>query len=111
MTNSQDPMRSVELVELTESSPASLLAHAAQLLLEYGQFVISHPAAGRFCLGTLEKEAARLPMSYHEQGGGALIGLVDQEPAGFVAWRRAPGDLRQEAWELKRLWVRPEARG
>ena len=81
------------------------------MLLEYGQFVIGHPAAARFCLGTLGKEAARVPLSYREQGGGALVGLVDEVPAGFVAWRRAPGKLAEHSWELKRLWVRPAGRG
>jgi len=111
MLRLHEQLRKVELVELTDSSPAELLANARELLLEYGRFVISHPAAGRFCFGALEKEAAQLPLSYHEQGGGALVGLVDEKPAGFVAWRIAPGELAAEAWELKRLWVRLEARG
>jgi GNAT superfamily N-acetyltransferase len=62
-------------------------------------------------LGTLETEAARLPLSFLEQGGGALVGLVNESPAGFVAWRLAPGQLAEDSWELKRLWVRPEGRG
>jgi ribosomal protein S18 acetylase RimI-like enzyme len=107
----RDQMRKVELVELTESTPADLLAQARELLLEYGRFVISHPAAARFCFGALEKEAARLPLSFHDQGGGALVGLVDDNLAGFVAWRRVPGPLAADSWELKRLWVRPEGRG
>jgi len=106
-----DQMRTVELVELTESSPAELLAQARELLLEYGRFVTSQPAAARFCFGALEKEAAQLPLSYREQDGGALVGLVNDKPTGFVAWRRAPGELAAVAWELKRLWVRSEARG
>jgi GNAT superfamily N-acetyltransferase len=101
----------VQLVELTATAPAELLTQARELLLEYGQFVISQPAAARFCFGSLEKEAARLPLSFHEQGGGAMIGLVNDQPAGFVAWRRAPGKLAEDSWELKRLWVRPQGRG
>lgn len=106
-----DQVRKVELLELTETSPLDLLAQARELLLEYGRFVISQPAAARFCFGALENEAARLPLSYQELGGGALIGLLLEKPVGFVAWRRAPGELAESAWELKRLWVRPEARG
>jgi putative acetyltransferase len=101
----------VQLVELTAGSPAGLLTQARELLLEYGRFVISQPAAAQFCFGSLEKEAARLPLSFHEQGGGAMIGLVNDLPAGFVAWRSAPGSLAEDSWELKRLWVRPQGRG
>lgn len=46
-----------------------------------------------------------------EQGGGCFIAHVDQDPAGFVAWRTVPGAMERDAWELKRLWVRPVARG
>lgn len=103
--------RNLDLIELADSASPQLLADARELLLEYGRFVISQPAAARFCFGSLEKEAERLPMSFQEQGGGALVGLVEREPMGFVAWRRAPQALADHAWELKRLWVRPAARG
>ena len=103
----------VQLEELIPTSPDAWLAAARELLLEYGRFVIAQPGAARFCFGALEKEAAHLPLSYHEQGGGCLLALVNDAPAGFVAWRTltpspqiAPG-----AWEMKRLWVRPTARG
>jgi GNAT superfamily N-acetyltransferase len=33
------------------------------------------------------------------------------EPAGFIAWRTLPAAVAADAWELKRLWVRPQARG
>lgn len=111
MAGNSDPALEVHLLELTEATPPDLVAQARELLLEYGRFVISQPAAARFCFGSLEKEAARLPLSFHEQGGGAIIGLVNDQPAGFVAWRRAPGKLAEDSWELKRLWVRPQGRG
>jgi putative acetyltransferase len=101
----------VQLVELTADTSADLLTQARELLLEYGRFVISQPAAAQFCFGSLEKEAEQLPLSFHDQGGGAMIGLVNRQPAGFVAWRRAPGPLAKDSWELKRLWVRPQGRG
>jgi hypothetical protein len=86
----------VQLVELTATSPAGLLRRTREVLLEHRRFGISSPVAAQFCFGSLEKEAARLPLSFHEQGGGAMIGLVGDQPAGddqtdgFVAWRRAP---------------------
>jgi GNAT superfamily N-acetyltransferase len=89
------------------------LAQARELLLEYGRFVVAQSGAARFCFGSLEKEAARLPFSYLEQGGGCLLATVNDEPAGFVAWRAlAPSPaVIPDAWELKRLWVPPVARG
>jgi putative acetyltransferase len=103
----------VQLEELFPTSPDAWLAAARELLLEYGRFVIAQPGAARFCFGALEKEAANLPLSYHEQGGGCLLALVDHAPSGFVAWRAlAPSpQIAPGAWEMKRLWVRPEARG
>jgi len=102
--------RSFYLEEIVPSASDRTLAQARELLLEYGRFVIAQPGAARFCFGSLEKEAARLPLSYLEQGGGCLIAYVQHEPAGFVAWRTVPPTVEMQAWELKRLWVRPFAR-
>lgn len=99
------------LHEVEETASEILLAQARELLLEYGRFVVAQPGAARFCFGSLEQEAARLPHSYLEQNGGCLIAHVAGEPAGFVAWRTLPASVAPQAWELKRLWVRPVARG
>lgn len=99
------------LEELGVDSAESALAEARELLLEYGRFVIAQPGAARFCFGTLEKEAAGLPLSYRMQGGGCLMARVNEHPAGFIAWRTVPEAIAADAWELKRLWVRPIARG
>src|SRR6266568_5530528 len=104
----QTPFR---IEELTAGQPESLLAQGRELLLEYGRFVSSQPGVARFCFGSLEKEAARLPESYIEQGGGCLLAHVNGMPAGFVAWRAVPQAVAHDAWELKRLWVRREGRG
>ncbi len=50
-------------------------------------------------------------MSYIEQGGGCLLATMSQEPVGFVAWREVGPAVAADAWELKRLWVRPQGRG
>ncbi len=100
-----------EIDELTGDQSQSLLTSARELLLEYGRFVISQPGAARFCFGSLEKEAARLPLSYNEQGGGSLVAQVDGQAVGFVAWRTLPASISPDAWELKRLWVQPAGRG
>lgn len=102
---------SVSLAELTASSPEDVLAQARELLLEYGRFVIAQPGAARFCFGALEKEAAGLPFSFLNQGGGSLIARTHSQPAGFIAWRTVPSSVEPDCWELKRLWVRLAARG
>jgi GNAT superfamily N-acetyltransferase len=97
--------------ELTASHPESLVSAARELLLEYGRFVMAQPGVARFCFGSLEKEAARLPHSYIEHGGGCLVARGTAELLGLVAWRTVPASVAPDAWELKRLWVRPAGRG
>jgi GNAT superfamily N-acetyltransferase len=110
MPSSEAPATAT-ILDLTPASDAGLVAAARLLLLDYGRFVISHPAAARFCFASLEEEAANLPNSYHDIGGGSLIALIAGQPSGFVAWRPAPGPLAAHSWELKRLWVPSSARG
>lgn len=103
--------KSVVIHEIDAAAPQTEIMQARELLLEYGRFVLAQPGAAQFCFGSLEKEAERLPASYSEQGGGCLIAHGGSHPAGFVAWRALPVSVAPAAWELKRLWVRPEARG
>lgn len=103
--------RPFDLHEILTTDSEETLAQARELVLEYGRFVVSQPGAARFCFGTLEKEAEGLPLSYHAQGGGCFIAHVHGQPAGFIAWREVPEAVASNAWELKRLWVRPAARG
>jgi ribosomal protein S18 acetylase RimI-like enzyme len=103
--------RQIQLEEIFADASPYILAAARELLLEYGRFVVAQPGAARFCFGSLEKEAARLPQSYIEQSGSCIVAFVDQEPAGFIAWRALPPSVAPAAWELKRLWVRPSGRG
>jgi putative acetyltransferase len=99
------------LHEVAATDSEGTLAQARDLLLEYGRFVIAQPGAARFCFGSLEKEADGLPLSFHAQGGGCLMAHAHGQPAGFIAWRAVPEVVAPNAWELKRLWVRPVARG
>ena len=99
------------LQEIVTTDSEETLAQARDLLLEYGRFVTAQPGAARFCFGSLENEAARLPLSYIEQGGGCLMAHSHGQPAAFIAWRTVPDSIERQAWELKRLWVRPVARG
>ncbi len=110
MATSQTQSRAIEFVEFLAGSP-SAIAEARELLLEYGRFVVAQPGVARFCFGSLEKEAERLPVGYQEQGGGCLMARAGGVPAGFVAWRALDSTGKPDAWELKRLWVRSSARG
>jgi GNAT superfamily N-acetyltransferase len=103
--------RAIHLEEITADTAAETLIAARELLLEYGRFVIAHPESAGFCYGTLEQEVARLPFSYVEKQGGCLMARVDDEPTGFIGWRAVPATVATNAWEVKRLWVRPMARG
>lgn len=103
--------KQVSIKEITSATSALDLAHARELLLEYGRFVLAQPGAGRFCFGSLEREASGLPSSYLDAGGGSLMAYADTEPVGFVAWRALESSVALNACEMKRLWVRPHARG
>ena len=111
MATSEDKSQPFHLEEITVSSSLAIIAEARELLLEYGCFVIAQPGCERFCYGSLEKEAAGLPLSFNQQGGGCLLAYVLGKPAGFVAWRTLTASIATIAWELKRLWVRPSGRG
>jgi GNAT superfamily N-acetyltransferase len=103
--------RPFHLEEITATSSPDTIAQARELLLEYGRFVIAQPACVHFCYGSLEQEAAHLPLSFNKQGGGCLLAHVIGKPTGFVAWRTLPASIAPIEWELKRLWVRPSGRG
>jgi putative acetyltransferase len=111
MAYSDAAMLQIHLEEISSATSEETVAHARELLLEYGRFVLAQQGVGRFCFGSLEKEAAGLPASYREQGGGCLIAFAYDAPAGFVAWRALPTAGTPGACELKRLWVRPASRG
>lgn len=104
-------MAEIQLVELTRDSPRPAIAQARELLLDYGRFVMAQAGPAHLCFGTLEKEAAALPDFYLNQGGGSIAAHIGETPAGFVAWRALKPSVSLDAWEMKRLWVRPEARG
>jgi len=103
--------KAFRIEELGADDDPLVVSEARELLLEYGRFVIAQPGVARFCFGTLEKEAARLPQSYAEQGGGCLVAHANGQAVGLVAWRAVPDSVARDAWELKRLWVRSEGRG
>src|ERR1700743_2459891 len=111
MQQTAAPRRIITLEEIAADSSAEKLSEARALLLEYGQFILATNQVAGFCFGSLEQEAARLPLGYTERGGGCLLACVNDIAAGFVCWRDISSDVLPSAWEMKRLWVRPETRG
>ncbi len=106
-----NPDGNLVLEFLSATSSARSIQTARELLLEYGQFVARQPDIATFCYGDLEAEAAGLPHSYLDRQGGALLAYLGPAAVGFVAWRALPDPLLSHAWELKRLWIRPQGRG
>jgi GNAT superfamily N-acetyltransferase len=109
-TPGMDP-REPNILDVTSASHSNLIQQSRDLLTEYGEFLQSRPEAAHVCFGSLAQETARLPMSYEEQGGGVLLAHSHDSPVGLVAWRIVPGPSSPHSWEIKRLWVRPAARG
>jgi putative acetyltransferase len=101
----------ITLEALAWDSPPETLRAAQELLLEYGQFVVAQPGVATFRYGALQEEASGLPGSYLNQQGGALVARASKDWIGFVAWRTLPAPELAAAWEVKRLWITPAARG
>jgi len=77
------------------------LKNVREMFLEYAAWV-----SDEICFESFERELAGLPGAYGPPGGGLLVGMVDGQFAGCVAFRR----LGEKVAEMKRLYVRPAYR-
>ena len=87
---------------IVEAEGAEALALVRQLFVEYGDSLEVDLAFQGF-----DQELAGLPGAYASPGGGLLLAFDGEEPAGCVAFR----PLEPGISEMKRLYVRPSARG
>ncbi|MFN0300423.1 MAG: GNAT family N-acetyltransferase [Burkholderiales bacterium] len=95
---------------IREVSTPIELAHARELIREYAASLDTD-----LCFQGFESEMANLPGSYARPRGCLLLAWHDERPAGCVAMRELKPEVKSGAKpdvaELKRLYVRPFARG
>lgn len=90
------------MITIRQATAAEDLAEARRLFEEYAASLGVNLDFQQF-----DQELADLPGGYAPPGGCLLLGLVNGEVAGCVGVRRLEGTI----CELKRLYVRPAARG
>ncbi len=89
-------------LRIVEAQGEQEIASARGLFLEYAERL-----GIDLCFQGFDREVAELPGDYTPPAGRLLLGLVGEEVAGCVAFRRLDGG----ACEMKRLYVRPAFRG
>ena len=96
-------------VEIVQASTAAHIAAARELFLEYaGSLGFS------LCFQSFDQELAELPGKYAPPQGRLLLAFRASEAVGCVALRPLDADKTHpddHACEMKRLYVRPAARG
>jgi putative acetyltransferase len=84
------------------------MAAACNLFREYARSL--EPLGVDLCFQNFEHELATLPGDYAEPAGVLLLAYADGQPAGCGAIRPLADVDYANACEMKRLYVRPEAR-
>jgi putative acetyltransferase len=89
-------------LKIVPAASPEMLDHARTLFREYAA------ALGvDLCFQNFDRELAALPGDYAPPTGRLLLAYLNDSPAGCVALRKLDAD----DCEMKRLYVRPSARG
>ena len=105
------PVRKHRIAIVPADNPVRIAA-VRELFKEYAQSL-----SFNLCFQSFEEELARLPGEYSPPSGMLLLGLVDDQVAGCVAFHRLEGEMAgkhgdgPQVCEMKRLYVRPAFRG
>lgn len=96
------------MIEIRQAESPAQIAHARTLFQEYA-------ASLNFdlCFQSFDKELATLPGDYAPPSGRLLLAYINDEPAGCIALHGFSDAAQPEKniSEMKRLFVRPQARG
>lgn len=96
----------MSLIVLAESKER--IDHARRLLQEYANALNFD-----LCFQSFDAELANLPGDYAPPSGRLLLAYINDEPAGCIALHSITDPTKPEhrICEMKRLYVRPQARG
>ncbi|HEX4039870.1 MAG TPA: GNAT family N-acetyltransferase [Acidobacteriaceae bacterium] len=80
------------------------------LMREYTTFLNDSAGGEHICVATMDQELAALPGPYAEPAGTILLAFDQDDPAGCIALKPLHSE-KENACEMKRLWVRPAHHG
>ena len=92
----------VKALAFTQAESPSQLAQARELFLEYAQSL-----GFSLCFQNFDQELATLPGGYAPPEGRLLLAEYEGQVVGCVALHK----LESDTCEMKRLYLRPQARG
>jgi ribosomal protein S18 acetylase RimI-like enzyme len=95
-------LKETKLYEIIQATEKEHISEIKTLFLEYSNWL-----GELFCFQGFEEELASLPGKYASPSGRLYLVFSDGKSAGCIGIRK----IDDEVCEMKRLYVRPEARG